>query len=134
MERVIKGLWKVLDDQPERGRQYDAQRLSGVAVELKSHLPIERQAGVIGATWLDPRLVGGGKGLGELGFGSKAKQALLQRADFLKNCHRNRVGASPRWWMASMWPASTGAALCWPVSTMRCWTMAWDSAWYRGSQ
>ena len=27
--------------------------VGGVAVELKSHLPIERQARVIGATWLD---------------------------------------------------------------------------------
>ncbi|BCN39715.1 hypothetical protein ALDI51_30340 [Alicycliphilus denitrificans] len=38
------------DDRPERGRQYDAQRLGGVTVELKSHLPIERQARVIEAT------------------------------------------------------------------------------------
>lgn len=68
---------------PERGRQYDAQRLGGVAVELKSHLPIERQARVIGATWLDQQLIGGGSGLGDLGFGGEAKQALQQRADFL---------------------------------------------------
>jgi hypothetical protein len=67
----------------ERGRQYDAQRLGGVAVELKSHLPIERQARVIGATWLDQQLIGGGKGLGDLGFGGEAKQAMQQRADFL---------------------------------------------------
>ncbi len=50
MERVVEGLWKVPDDRPERGRQYDAQRLGGVTVELKSHLPIERQARVIEAT------------------------------------------------------------------------------------
>jgi hypothetical protein len=31
-------------------------------VELKSHLPIERQARVIGATWLDQQLIGGGVG------------------------------------------------------------------------
>ena len=83
VERVAEGLWKVPDDLPERGRQYDAQRLGGVTVELKSHLPIERQARVIGATWLDQQLIGGGKGLGDLGFGSEAKQALQQRADFL---------------------------------------------------
>ena len=83
MERVVEGLWKVPDDLPERGRQYDAQRLGGVAVEMKSHLPIERQARVIGATWLDQQLISGGKGLGDLGFGSEAKQALKQRADFL---------------------------------------------------
>ncbi|MGD9693831.1 MAG: relaxase/mobilization nuclease domain-containing protein [Lautropia sp.] len=83
VERVAEGLWKVPDDLTERGRQYDAQRLGGVAVELKSHLPIERQACVIGATWLDQQLIGGGKGLGDLGFGSEAKQAMQQRADFL---------------------------------------------------
>ncbi|HCL3407583.1 TPA: relaxase/mobilization nuclease and DUF3363 domain-containing protein [Pseudomonas aeruginosa] len=84
VERVAEGLWKVPDDLPERGRQYDAQRLGGVAVELKSHLPIERQARVIGATWLDQQLIGGGKGLGELGFGGDAKQALQQRVGFLE--------------------------------------------------
>src|SRR3546814_3659102 len=38
---------------------------------------------VIGATWLDQQLIGGGSGLGDLGFGSEAKQAMQQRADFL---------------------------------------------------
>lgn len=84
VERVADGLWTVPDDLAERGRQYDAQRLGGVAVELKSHLSIERQARVIGATWLDQQLIGGGKGLGDLGFGGEAKQALRQRADFLE--------------------------------------------------
>ncbi|MDV6425032.1 DUF3363 domain-containing protein [Pseudomonas aeruginosa] len=84
VERVADGLWKVPDDLAERGRQYDAQRLGGVAVELKSHLPIERQVRVIGATWLDQQLIGGGKGLGDLGFGGDAKQAMQQRADFLE--------------------------------------------------
>ena len=83
VERVAKGLWKVPDDLTERGHQYDAKRLGGVAVELKSHLPIERQAHVIGATWLDQQLIGGGKGPGELGFGGDTRQALQQRADFL---------------------------------------------------
>lgn len=84
VERVAEGLWKVPDDLAERGRQYDAQRQGGVAVELKSHLPIERQARVIGATWLDQQLIGGGRGLGNLGFGGDAKQAMQQRADFLE--------------------------------------------------
>lgn len=83
VERVAEGLWKVPDDLAERGRQYDEQRLGGVAVELKSHLPIERQARMIGATWLDQQLIGGGSGLGDLGFGGDAKQAMQQRADFL---------------------------------------------------
>ncbi|CAJ2814896.1 type IV secretory pathway VirD2 component [Burkholderia pseudomallei] len=84
VEREAEGVWRVPDDLAGRGRQYDAQRLGGgVAVELKSHLPIERQARVIGATWLDQELIGGGKGLGDLGFGAEVKDALRQRADFL---------------------------------------------------
>lgn len=83
VERVAEGVWRVPGDLPERGRQYDAQRLGGVAVELRSHLPIERQTRVIGATWLDQQLIGGGKGLGDLGFGSEVRDALQQRSDFL---------------------------------------------------
>jgi type IV secretory pathway VirD2 relaxase len=82
-ERVADGVWRVPDDLAERGRQYDAQRLGGVAVTLKSHLPIERQVRVIGATWLDQQLIGGGNGLGDLGFGAEVKDALRQRTDFL---------------------------------------------------
>lgn len=84
VERMAEGVWRVPVDLAERGRQYDAQRLGGgVAVELKSHLPIERQARVIGATWLDQQLIGGGRGLGDLGFGGEVKNALRERADFL---------------------------------------------------
>ena len=84
VEREAEGVWRVPVDLAERGRQYDAQRLRGeVAVELKSHLTIERQTRAIGATWLDQQLIGGGKGLGDLGFGSEVKDALRQRADFL---------------------------------------------------
>jgi type IV secretory pathway VirD2 relaxase len=84
VERMAEGVWRVPGDLAERGRQYDAQRLGGgVAMELKSHLSIERQARVIGATWLDQQLIGGGTGLGDLGFGAEVKDALRQRADFL---------------------------------------------------
>ncbi|MBK7251479.1 MAG: hypothetical protein PGMFKBFP_02784 [Anaerolineales bacterium] len=84
VERVNEGVWRVPDDLTERGRQYDTQRLGGgLVVELKSHLPLERQARVIGATWLDQQLIGGGRGLGDLGFGGEVKGALRQRADFL---------------------------------------------------
>ncbi|WP_186123229.1 relaxase/mobilization nuclease and DUF3363 domain-containing protein [Burkholderia gladioli] len=84
VDREAEGVWRVPDDLAERGRQYDAQRLgSGVAVDLKSYLPIERQARVIGATWLDQQLIGGGKGLGDVGFGADVKDALRQRTGFL---------------------------------------------------
>lgn len=83
VERIAEGIWKVPDDLPECGRQYDARRLGGVSAELKSYLPIERQARAIGATWLDQQLISGGKGLGDLGFGREVTEALQQRASFL---------------------------------------------------
>jgi len=84
MERVAEGVRHVPGDLVERGRQHDAERLGGgVVVELRSHLPIERQARVIGATWLDQQLIGGGEVLGDVGFGEEVKAALRQRAEFL---------------------------------------------------
>lgn len=83
VERVADGVWRVAADLPEQGRQYDMQRLGGVSVELRSHLPIERQTRVIGATWLDQQLIGSGSGIADNGFGGKVRDALRQRADFL---------------------------------------------------
>ena len=83
VERVTEGVWRVPTDLPERGRQYDAQRLGGVSVELRSHLPIEQQVRVIGATWLDQQLIGGTSGIADNGFGGEVRDALRQRSDFL---------------------------------------------------
>lgn len=83
VERVTEGVWRVPADMPEQGRRYDAQRLGGVAVELRSHLPIERQVRVIGATWLDQQLIGGASGIANNGFGGDVREALRQRSDFL---------------------------------------------------
>jgi len=84
VERIAEGVWKVPDDLTEQGRRFDAQRLGGgIAVELKSPLPIERQARAIGATWLDRQLLDGGKTLGDSGFGGEARDALQKRTDFL---------------------------------------------------
>ena len=83
VERMVDGVWRVPADLPEQGRQYDAQRLGGVAVELRSHLPIERQVRVIGATWLDQQLIGGASGIANNGFGGEVRDALRQRSDFL---------------------------------------------------
>ena len=84
VEREAEGVWRIPGDLAEQGLQYDVQPLGGgVAVVLKSHLPIERQTRVIGATWLDRQLISGGKGLGDLGFGGEVKAALQQRVDFL---------------------------------------------------
>ena len=52
-------------------------------MQEKSHLPIERQARVIGATGLDQQRIGGGRGLVDLGFDGEIKDALQPRSDFL---------------------------------------------------
>lgn len=83
VERVADGVWRVPADLAEQGRRYDAQRLDGAAVELRSHLPIEQQTRVIGATWLDQQLVGGAGGIANNGFGTDVREALRQRSDFL---------------------------------------------------
>lgn len=84
VERVAEGVWDVPKSLIKFGHIYDRQRLgNGVAVDLKSHFPIERQARMMGATWLDQQLIAGGRGLGNLGFSGDVKQALQQRADFL---------------------------------------------------
>ncbi|MBS0429481.1 MAG: relaxase/mobilization nuclease and DUF3363 domain-containing protein [Proteobacteria bacterium] len=83
VERVAEGAWRAPADLPERARQYDAQRLAGGSVTLLSHLPIERQARVIGATWLDRQLIGGAAGIADKGFGGELREALRQRSDFL---------------------------------------------------
>ncbi len=83
VERVADGVWRVPADLAEQGRRYDAQRLDGAAVELRSHLPIERQTRVIGATWLDQQLIGGAGGIANNGFGGDVREALRQRSDFL---------------------------------------------------
>ena len=83
VERVAEGVWRVPTDLPEQGRRYEAQRLGDVAVDLRSHLPIERQVRVIGATWLDQQLIGGDSGIANNGFGGDVRKALRQRSDFL---------------------------------------------------
>jgi type IV secretory pathway VirD2 relaxase len=83
VERLGEGVWRVPADLPERGRQYDAQRLGGVTVELRSHLTIEQQTRVMGATWLDKQLVAGATDMAGGGFAGEVQEALRQRGEFL---------------------------------------------------
>ena len=80
---MAKSVWRVPGDLPEKGRQYDIQRLGSVSVEVRSHLPIERQTRVVGATWLDQQLIRESVGIGNQGFGREVREALRQRSDFL---------------------------------------------------
>ena len=81
--RLTEGVWKIPADLLGRGRQYDAQRLGGVMVELRSHLSIQQQTRVMGATWLDQQLVSGAQEPSGLGFGGEVRDAVRQREGFL---------------------------------------------------
>ena len=83
VERIEDGVWRIPDDLAERGKAYDAKRLSGIDVELRSHLPIDRQARVIGATWLDRQRFGDLSGLAQSGFGAEVRDAMRDREDHL---------------------------------------------------
>ncbi|TKT82451.1 relaxase/mobilization nuclease and DUF3363 domain-containing protein [Aquamicrobium sp. LC103] len=82
-ERIEDGVWRVPDDLAERGKAYEAKRLGGVDVELRSHLPIDRQARAIGATWLDRQRFGDVSGLAQTGFGAEVRDAMRDREDYL---------------------------------------------------
>ncbi len=83
VERIADGVWKVPPDLLQKARQHDAQKSSGLAIELRSHLPIDRQVRAIGATWLDKQLVSDGSALAGQGFGAQVRDALRARVDFL---------------------------------------------------
>jgi type IV secretory pathway VirD2 relaxase len=83
VERLDEGTWRVPEDFAARGRAYDRQRLSESPVELRSHLPIEKQVRAVGATWLDRQLVGEERGLATQGFAITVREALKAREEYL---------------------------------------------------
>ena len=83
VERVADGVWKVPPDLLQKARTHDAQKDKGVALELRSHLSIDRQVRAIGATWLDRQLVGNGSIASATGFGAEVRDAMRDRVGFL---------------------------------------------------
>jgi hypothetical protein len=83
VERIADGVWKVPPDLIQKARQHDAQKASGLVIELRSHLPVDQQVRAIGATWLDKQLVGNGSALVGQGFGAQVRDAMRDRVDFL---------------------------------------------------
>ena len=83
VKRIADGVWRVPPDLLQKAKQHDAQKGAGLAIELRSHLPINQQLRAIGATWLDKQLVGGGLGLACQGFGAEVRDAMRDRIDFL---------------------------------------------------
>lgn len=81
--RVADGVWRVPPDLVRKAQQHDAQRGTGLTIELCSHLPIDQQVRAMGATWLDRQLIVEGSGVAVQGFGAQVREAMRGRADFL---------------------------------------------------
>ncbi len=83
VERVVDGVWRVPPDFMPRAQAHDAHKATGLTIELRSHLSIERQVHAIGATWLDRQLVNESKGQLPQGFGAQVLDTMRSRVDFL---------------------------------------------------
>lgn len=84
VERIEDGVWKVPGDLCERGREHDLKLRHGIHVAVPSHLPLARQINALGATWLDRKLIDGGKELTGAGFGGEVREAMQARAAYLE--------------------------------------------------
>jgi type IV secretory pathway VirD2 relaxase len=85
-EREADGTWIIAPDHVERAAAYEAQRAKAapVIVETLSAIPLDRQAGADGATWLDRQLVTADpEPLRDAGFGRETRAALAQRRQWL---------------------------------------------------
>lgn len=81
VERLHAEHWTVPADLPEKGLSYDRQRHGpGARIDELSHLPLDRQVGHDGATWLDRTMLGEGqKALATGGFGGDVRSAWDKR-------------------------------------------------------
>ncbi len=82
VERREDGAWRVPANYLARAASFEAERSTGAVVELKSQLPVSRQARAIGATWLDRALIEGAAPA-PTGFGADVRTALDERRTFL---------------------------------------------------
>ena len=82
VERIEEGKWRIPADFLVCASAYDTARFGNVKVELRSHLPIDRQTRAIGATWLDRALLDGSQPAAN-GFGGDVRSALEERGTFL---------------------------------------------------
>jgi len=82
VEREADGTWRVPANYIDRAARFEGERSPGAVVELRSYLPIERQAPALGATWLDRALIEGAAPA-PTGFGAEVRSALDERRAFL---------------------------------------------------
>jgi hypothetical protein len=86
VEREQDGTWIIAPDHLDRVRNYEQRlaRTRPVAIEMLSALPIERQVGADGATWLDRQIVREVEHeLVDHGFGRDVRRAMSQRQQWL---------------------------------------------------
>lgn len=86
VERLADGTWQIGPDHLDRVRDYEERRARArpLIIDTLSMVPIERQAGLDGATWLDRQLVHETQhDLAEHGFGRDVRRALVQRQQWL---------------------------------------------------
>jgi type IV secretory pathway VirD2 relaxase len=86
VERGSDGKWVITADHLEKARAYEqAQaKLDPVVIETLSSVPVSRQIGMEGATWLDRELIANEPTLlRKAGFGYEVSEALAQRQRWL---------------------------------------------------
>ena len=86
VERETDGTWIIAPDHLERAAAYERRQAKDtpVVIQTLSALPIERQIGADGATWLDRQLVGDRpETLRDGGFGREVRDALARRRQWL---------------------------------------------------
>lgn len=86
IEREPDGTWIIAPDHVEKAAAYEAIRAKDapMIVDTLSALPLDRQAGTDGATWLDRELTSERpEPLRDAGFGRETRSALAQRRQWL---------------------------------------------------
>ncbi|RWX64266.1 relaxase/mobilization nuclease RlxS [Mesorhizobium sp. M2A.F.Ca.ET.039.01.1.1] len=86
LERQPDGTWTIAPDHLDRVSDYERQRARAgpVVLEKLSSIPMEKQVGFDGATWLDRELVSNGPAaLRDSGFGREVREAQIQRRQWL---------------------------------------------------
>lgn len=82
VEREVDGSWHIAPDHIDRAKAFEVHRArtSPVLVESLSSLPLDRQAGAGGATWLDRELISSAPmTLRDAGFGREVRDAMDRR-------------------------------------------------------
>ena len=86
VEREADGTWIIGPDHLERAAAYERRQAKDtpVVIQTLSALPVERQIGADGATWLDRQLVGDRPETPrDAGFGREVRDALARRRQWL---------------------------------------------------